>query len=239
MRRAAILLFLLPAAALADEVFLKGAGSISGRVVEQTATQVMVDIGGGVMGVPMSRVDRIVKARSPLDDYDDRAARLGPADVKGWRDLGRWASQEGLTKQSQQAYEKVVASAPDDPEAREALGFVRLDGRWVTEEESYRARGYVMHDGEWMMPAEAKIRQDMAAAEDARRDSEARAREAETSKQLAENRAAAAAEKAAEQRARDLDEARWSQPVYWGGWGYGISTWPTPPVVNPAPLYTP
>jgi hypothetical protein len=226
-------LLLLPAAALfADEVFLKGAGSISGRIVEQNATTVMVDIGGGVMGVPMSHVDHIVKARSPLDDYDDRAAKLTPQDVNGWRELARWASGQGLTKQSHQAYEKVLAIAPNDKEAKEAMGFVMVDGRWMTEEESYRARGYVNLGGEWMTPSEAQMRDAQAAAEQSRLDAERSARQAETEKMLSENRAATAAAKAAEQAARDRDESSWSQPVYWGGWGYGVSTWPTPPVVN-------
>ena len=236
MRRLAFLLLLMPAPLFADEVFLKGAGSISGRIVEQTETMVTVDIGGGVMGVPLSRVERIVKARSPLDDYDDRAAKLGPQDTAGWRDLGRWASQQGLTTQSRQAYEKVIALSPDDAEAREALGFVRLDGRWVTEEEGYRARGYVKYEGEWMTAAEAKQN---ATAEQARQEAEDRARDAETQKMLAENRAAKAAEEAAYEKAKADREARWGQPVYWGSWGYGVAGWPSPPVVNPAPIYTP
>jgi len=239
MRRLSILLLLLPAPLFADEVFLKGAGSISGRIVEQTETMVTVDIGGGVMGVPLSRVERIVKARSPLDDYDDRAAKLGPQDAAGWRQLGRWASQQGLTTQSRQAYEKVIALAPDDAEAREALGFVRHDGRWVTEEEGYRARGYVKYEGEWMTAADANMRQQNAAAEQARQDADQRAREAETQQMVEDNRAAKSAERAAAEKAKADREARWGQPTYWGSWGYGVTGWPSPPVVNPAPIYTP
>jgi hypothetical protein len=230
---------LLPTVLFADEVFLKGAGTISGRIVEQTDTMIMVDIGSGVMGVPISHVERIVKARSPLDDYDERASRLGPQDVDGWRKLGGWASQQGLSAQSRAAYQKVIEIAPNDPEANAALGFVLLDGRWVTEEESYRARGYVKYDGEWMMPAEAQMLQASAAADQTRQAAEQSAREAETTKILADTRAAKTAERAAEEQARQSEEDRWSQPVYWGGWGYGVSTWPSAPVANRAPLYTP
>ena len=69
---------------------------------------------------------------------------------------GLW--RQGLSTQSRQAYEKVLSTAPDDAEAREALGFVQLGGRWLTEEESYRARGFVKVDGEWLTPAEANRR---------------------------------------------------------------------------------
>jgi hypothetical protein len=230
---------LLPTVVVADEVYLKGAGSISGRIVEQNDKQVMIDIGGGVMGVPMANVERIVKARSPLDDYDERAARLAPGDVNGWRELARWAGTQGLTKQANQAWEKVLAVSANDPEAKQAMGFVLHDGRWVTEEESYRARGYVLYDNEWMTPGEAQMLQANATAEQARQDAEAREREAATEKMLAESRAAKAAERAADERRRQQEEASWSQPVYWGGWGYGVTTWPANPAAGTRPLYTP
>ena len=156
MRRSAYFLLLVPALLFADEVHLKGGAVFSGRIVEQTETMVTVDIGDGVVGVAMSRVERIVEGRSPLDDYDERAALLPANDADGWRTLGRWASQQGLSAQSRQAYQKVLEISPDDAEARGALGFVLHDGRWLTEEESYRARGFVKHDGEWMTRSEAQ-----------------------------------------------------------------------------------
>jgi len=229
LRKVPFLLFLVPAALFADEVFLQGAGSISGRIVEQTDEIVQVDVGGGIVGVPTSRVERIVKARCSLDDYDDRASKLGPKDAGGWRKLGVWASQQGLTVQSQDAYRNVLAVAPDDAEARKALGFVKHDGRWMTEEESYRARGYVKYEGEWMTPAQAQVEQNNAAADQARRDAEQRARDAETATREAEARA-----QDAEARAREAEEAqRASAPVYWGGWGYGVAAWPSAPASQP------
>lgn len=235
MRKLSALLFLAPALALADEVFLAGAGSISGRIVEQTETTVQVDIGDGIVGVPMSSVERIVKGRTPLDEYDERAGRLGPQDVDGWRNLGRWAVKQGLWSQSDRAYERVLALAPDDPEARRALGFVRLDGRWVTEEESYRARGYVKYDGEWMTPDEARMAREDAAADEARKESERREQDAAIAAMEADARAREAEERAREEQ----DDYATYNPVYWGGWGYGVTYWPSRPVAGHRPANRP
>ena len=106
MKRTAYLLLLVPALLFADEVHLKGGAMFSGRIVEQTETMVTMDIGDGVVGVPVVRIERIVKGRSPLDDYDERASRLPADDAGAWRSLGRWASQHGLSAQSRQAYEQ-------------------------------------------------------------------------------------------------------------------------------------
>jgi len=226
-----LLLAACPGLALADEVYLKGGAKFSGRIEQQTDTMVTINIGDGVVGVPMVRVDRIVKGHSPLDEYDNRAKALAQNDAAGWRTLGRWASQQGLSAQARDAYQKVLLLVPDDPEARAALGFVQQDGRWMTEEESYKARGYVQHDGEWMTRGEAQMAQASDAAEQARQDAERRANLAEADKILAEQRA-----EKAEERAREAEEVDpWTNMSPWyggGGWGYGVAGWPSTATVT-------
>ena len=214
-------LMLLPTPLFADEVFIKGAGSISGRIVDQTATQVVVDVGGGTIGIAMAKVDRIVKAATDLDEFDARAGRLGRWDIEGWRALGRWATRQGLDQQARQAFERILAVAPDDPEAEGALGFVFLEDRWVPEDVAYRAQGFVKFEGEWMLPAEAQLRLDSAAAERASREAEASARAEDLERLKAEVKAQydAEADRDAEWRA---EGAAWfySHAYGYGGWPY-------------------
>jgi hypothetical protein len=229
MKRAVVLLMLLAVPSVfADEVFLKDAGSISGKIIEQNDKTVKVDIGDGFMAVPMDRVDHIVKGKSVIDIYAERAAKLGPQDVDGWRTLGDWAAHEGFPAQARQAYEKVIAIAPNDTGARKALGFVSLNGKWVTLEESYRAQGYVKYDNEWMTASEAQAAQSSDAAYAAQRDADIRANVAANTAVQEEARK----EKAAEQARIDRENAeKLNPPMYWGGYGYGVNTWPS--VVNP------
>ena len=225
---------LLPTLAVADEVFLKGAGSISGRIVEQTGDTVTVDVGAGQISVPMANVDRIAKGKTALDEYDARAARLGPEDVDGWKSLGNWAAGQGLSSQARAAYEKVLAVAPNDLEARDALGYVRVEGKWMTEEEGYRAKGYVRYNGEWMTPAEVQVAKADEAAEQAARDRERKENEAAADAARKEYDAQREADRA---RAEDDDwiENTGSYPVYWGSYGYGLTYWPSTPVVPSRP----
>lgn len=248
MRKTPFLLFLLfplPAGLFADEVFLKGAGSLSGRVVEQTGTMVTVDLGGGTVGVSMSHVDHITKGPTDLDEYDRRVGRLGPQDLDGWRELARWASQHRMEGQASRAYGMVLALEPDDREARGALGFALLDGRWVTQEVAYRTRGFVRYEGEWMLPDEARIRQEDAAAGQAARDAERSARKAELDQLKAEVQAAYAAEAAADAEWRAEGAAWFYCHAYgwygccdrgYGGYGgyidCGITTWGPAPDFN-------
>jgi hypothetical protein len=216
----------LPAAASADEVFLKGGGQLSGRIVSRTATMVEVDVGAGRIAVPASSVVRIEEGHSPLQDYEERAGRLAAGDVDGWVALGAWAEERGLGTQAREAYHRALAVSPEDPRANEALGNVKTGGRWVSEDESYRARGYVQYQGEWITQAEHEAILREQAAEDARdRDR----REAETRVREAEARA-----DEAEARAREAEAQQASEGIpLWYGWGAGPAYWPTGPVVRP------
>jgi len=219
MRRCLILACLLalaPTVTHADEVFLKGGGRLSGRVLSRTATSVEVEVGPGTITVPMSSVIRIEERRSVLHDYHERADGLRADDRDGWLRLAKWSSSQGLNTQARQAYTRLLALDPDQADANLALGRMRLDGRWVTEEESYRARGFLAFEGQWVTPAEQEsmLRQRDASrqAELARLEAEWRAREAEARAREAE---AAAARSAA------------SVPLGWGVWGWGQPAWPS------------
>ena len=220
------ILLALSAAAPADEVYLKGGGRLSGRVVSRSETKVEVDVGAGRISVPASSVLRVEAGRSALQEYEERAATLAPADADGWVALGQWADAHGLGSQAREAYHRALAVSPLDPRPNEALGKVLLDGRWVSEDDSYRARGYVPFEGDWITPAEhAAILRERAAADDAQRqrlEAEARAREAEA-------RAADAEARAKEAEAQQTDDGI---PL-WYAWGGGPWYWPSTPPSRP------
>jgi hypothetical protein len=214
---------LLPLAAGADEVFLKSGGRLSGRIVSRTATAIEMDVGAGRIAVPVSSVERVEEGSSPLQEYEERAARTPAGDVDGWIALGEWASARGLGSQAREAYHRALSASPGDPRANAALGNVQVGGRWVSEDEGYRARGFVELEGEWMTPAERDAILRERGAEDQRdrerRQAELRAREAE-----------AKAEEA-EARAREAEAEESGGLPLWYAWGGGPAYWPSQPRV--------
>lgn len=210
-------------AASGDDVYLKGGGKISGRILERTDTTIQVEVGAGTIGVPTSRVEKIVEGRSAFEEYQLRAGKLAATDRDGWLELGRWASDQDLPSQSREAFQRVLAIDPSHPEANAALGNVQHNGRWMSEDDAYRAKGFVKYQGDWMTPGEQASLERAADADRARAAAEGRARQAEAQAQEAEARAKAA-EAAAQQQQEGL-------PL-WYGWGPGPVLWPTQPVVN-------
>ena len=202
MGRAALFcLCLVPTLASADEVLLRGGGKVSGVIVERTATSVAVEVGPGLVTLPLSRVLSIQEGPSALATYRERASHLAAGDVAGWLALGRWARHQELSTQSREAFMHALAADPASGDANEALGRVLLGDRWVSAEEGYRARGLVYFNGRWVTPAEEEAMLREAEAEEAasriRQEDDARAREAEARAREAEARAQAAEAEAA------------------------------------------
>lgn len=198
-RRVVLLGLALQAAGLAgaDEVFIRGGGRLTGEVVERGPDSILVDIGTGQIGLPLSSVDRIVPGETPVGLYRQRAASIEPDDVAGWLALGRWARDNDLETNAREAFESALAVDPTNASAHRALGRVQLDGRWMTREESYEARGYVRFEGAWVTSEErralfqdrrarAEERRTLAEADARIREAEARARVAEAEAQRAE-----------------------------------------------------
>src|SRR5512134_3734285 len=138
MKRAVLFLALLPAVARADQVFTRGGGLLEGEIVERRPDAIVVDIGGGTIGLPLSYVERVVPGPSPAARFRARAERLAPDDAAGWLALGEWARQQDLRSQAHDAFRHVLAYDPDHAGARHALGYVRVGDQWMTNEDSQR-----------------------------------------------------------------------------------------------------
>jgi hypothetical protein len=227
MRRAVVLfLALLPAAARADQVFTRGGGLLEGEIVERRTDSIVVDIGGGTIGLPLSYVERIVPGASPAARFRARAERLPPDDVAGWLALGRWARQQDLRSQAGEAFLHVLSQDPGNPAAHQALGHVKVGGEWMAPDDANRARGLVSYDGRWMTAdernvliaeREAVLEQERAEAESLvrLRESEARALEAEAQARIAQAEARIAEEQADRVEAAPLG-LEWVPPGFGG-----------------------
>jgi hypothetical protein len=228
VKRVIVVMVLAAGPVLADDIYLRGGGRITGQIVEQTDDSVTVDIGGGTISARMSTVVKIDKNNSPLQEYRERAAKIPAGDAEAWRELARWATGYALSSQVREAYREVVAILPDDEEANTALGMVQVNGKWITEEENYRAQGYVQFEGKWMTPAEEQsiLAERQAQREQAEADSQANAAKVQ------QIEAQQQAEKQRQEEERNQLDANNNtyynyNTVTWG-WGAGPGYWHNP-----------
>jgi hypothetical protein len=81
-------------------------------------------------------------------------ARLDGQDAMAAYRLALDLASRGYADLATKAYEIVVGLDADHPAARRALGYERVDGRWLAGDDLHRAKGFVSHEGRWMTSEE-------------------------------------------------------------------------------------
>lgn len=157
-----VLGILVSAPAWADEVVLNNGAVFSGVVREQGG-KVHVEVDFGTMTFNRSQVRSIIRSENPIREFGRRKAEASDAD--GCFELGLWAREKGLKTRARDMFRKAIGLNPDHERARTALGYLRFDGRWLTEDEFMVARGFIKQRGEWLKRETVERREDTAARE--------------------------------------------------------------------------
>lgn len=109
--------------------------------------------------------ERIVKATA-LDEFKPKRAALNLKDKAAVLTLAAWAKEQGISREATLLFESVLKQDGEDQAARAALGFRKIDGKWITEAEAakadavkleaaYKNRGWRKVKDRWMRPVDA------------------------------------------------------------------------------------
>jgi hypothetical protein len=100
--------------------------------------------------IPKSRILRIVPQKTIPEMYAEKLKDIEEDDAAGHYKLALWCKKQGWKSKMQEELEFVITINPDHEGARRALGFKKLDGEWVTEDEYMIAKGFIKKDGKWI-----------------------------------------------------------------------------------------
>lgn len=122
---------LVCAAPLRADVFhLDSGGRVDGELVEKADGNYRIRTTVGTISVPIASVKRIEKKATPFAEYDKRAAKVRPT-AKAHFALAEWCGEHDLLSERRKHLEHAIALDTDFVPAREALGFVKEDGKWI------------------------------------------------------------------------------------------------------------
>lgn len=148
----------------ADIVILKGKdGKESGRVEGEllnpsekprTNYRIRTAEGAEVVLAP-DQVKRVILRSNVEREYDEKLPSVPPNATGNW-EMAQWCGERGLKAQREFHLEQVLKHDAEHEEARRALGFRKLDGKWQRPDEYWSARGYVRHKGSWRLAQEVE-----------------------------------------------------------------------------------
>jgi hypothetical protein len=236
----------LPAAA--DDVHLTNGNVFEDVVARVEGEQVVVQMRGGALRLPASRVARIERRASALTEYLERRQEIAAdrgAGAADWLALARWARDRGLDSSFREAARKAATLEPDLaglPPLMQSLGYVRDEagGPWLLPDELMARRGYVRYGDSWITAGE---RAELLRAEAQRADRARQARRDASRDRALEQLATAAraqAEAARAREERELAERAYAVPVVYSVPFFWYVTVPVPvPVPGEPPAAAP
>lgn len=162
------------AAVAAGEVFvLENGGRITGDLTNPNEIPrekyVVRTSEGTVVTLDRRQVKQILRPRPEELEYEKLWPRC-PDTVEGQWKMAEWCSERLLLEQRQKHLRRILELDPNHEQARRALGYSQIDGRWMTQEEVMTSRGYVRHGGKWVLPQEKQLEEEQRSIELAEKD---------------------------------------------------------------------
>jgi hypothetical protein len=151
------------ATARGDVFVLTTQGEVRGELLNPDdsprRTYVVKTPGGGTVILAADQVKE-VRPQTPAEIKYDRYRGDCPDTAAGHWKMAEWCRENRLSKQRQAHLKRVLELDPDHEQARHALGYSQISGRWVTQEQVMRERGYVKSKhapGKWVLPQEEAL----------------------------------------------------------------------------------
>jgi hypothetical protein len=149
------------------ELFNKGrieGERVGTEVVDGKTFYVIKSVAGAVIRISAEKVSGEVKKSEAELWYEAWLPKI-PDTVEGHLTMSRECKERGLNFQKDHHLLQVVRIDPDNEEARRALGFGQIDGKWVRVDIFRRQNGYIRHKGKWWVPQDLAIEREKEAVE--------------------------------------------------------------------------
>ena len=142
-----ILALTLPLPLAADELVLRNGAAFSG-IVREEGEKVVIELDFGTMTFRKSEVRSIRKTDDPIKEFEQKLQAA--VDAKGYYEVALWGRDKGLGTRANDLFRKIISLNPDHEGARKALGFEKVEGRWLEGDDLMIARGLLLHNGRWL-----------------------------------------------------------------------------------------
>ena len=150
---------IVPSVGRADLFQLASGGELRGRLVnvkrQPTDDYIVTTRDGLQLTLPSKQVRRFVPKTDAQRNYETLLPRM-PDDADGNWKMAQWCSGQGLTEEREYHLQEVLRYEADHKDARLALGFTSLDGKWIKTDDYMRSRGFISHQGKWLTPQDVE-----------------------------------------------------------------------------------
>lgn len=159
-RLIALLLVLAAPLALADTLVLKSGGKVEGKLLARKGDKIHFQTRFGEAIFDAASVVEVITGKTVVDEYKERHKALAFTDAAGHFALGQWCREQGMIGEWRDQMKQVLEIDADHAGARQSLGHLQHQGRWLTTPDELRSAGYREYLGRWYTAEQlAKVEQ--------------------------------------------------------------------------------
>ncbi|MCH7726321.1 MAG: hypothetical protein IH991_07580 [Planctomycetes bacterium] len=145
----------------AEVLILKNGGRIEGDLIAESSDPknryyLVKTATGGVVKLWQAQVERVVRKSAALIEYEKNVSRIEDTVDSHWR-VAKWCLENKLQRQREFHLEQIIRLDPDHEHARHGLGYSKVKGKWLKNDEWNRAQGMVMRGRTWRTRQEILI----------------------------------------------------------------------------------
>jgi hypothetical protein len=146
--------------ATAEVFLLKSGGRIEAQLVNPQRSGADPYLLKTELGVRLSlapaAVQRVVVQTEVEKQYVE-LQQSGANTIESHWQLAEYCKEAGLAEERKKHLAAIIALDPDHQEARTALGYGKIGGRWMTMDEYMLGQGYVRAGGAWKTPQQLEL----------------------------------------------------------------------------------
>jgi hypothetical protein len=188
-----------------DLIVKQDGGRLRGTIVHQNKSSVTIKTLGGEFTINRSEIAEIIRSGDQSSEFKKRWKKVDKYDPDALYKLGKWCESKSLSAEAKKCYGAALKQDSYHRKTRQALGFKRWRGKWVTDDDyNQLARGLVKftrkngvevwispedrdmfkqgyekdEDGRWLRPEDAMRKREWQEAARARKRQEAEERKA-------------------------------------------------------------
>jgi hypothetical protein len=144
----------------ADIYVLANDGQVRGELVNNNESPrqkyVIQTPEGATVTLDRAQVKQIIPQSAAEQEFEKIRPTFADTAEDQWR-LAEWCRENSLPRQRQAVMEHVIELNPEMRQARLALGYQQVNGRWMQKEQIMQERGYVRYKGDWLLPQEIEV----------------------------------------------------------------------------------
>jgi hypothetical protein len=136
-------------AVYADVIVFRDGRTIEGKIIKETDERITLKVRYGEVEILRSKIAEIKRGPTAYEQYEKKAKKVESTAQAHYK-LGLWCVEKELREEAKKHHRKALEIDPAFAPAGKALGYEKVEGKWLSPDEAKKARGLVKFEGKWI-----------------------------------------------------------------------------------------